>query len=678
MLSGGRSPATATPPSAARARKEGYRVGWDVHESKSEHVEENFLQNEGAEETVALVPCNDEEGSDSVYFREDAGTLSLGDKLLGDSGCIRLMQEIANSATLVRLDLRGNHIATDGAEAIANALRTNRTLRFLSLEWNRIGACDGGVRSLASSLEINQTLQDLDLRNNQIGPDGGLSLGRALRQNCGLRRLDLRWNELGTSGGRALANAVSEGNHTVREVLVTGNGVIGVHAQALRDAVARNAHPRVQEAVDDEKLENFARKLRLSSETSLTCQTAEDLVLVTREAAAKLRKDEAVEDHHVFADRVVELEVQVKRLQDALEAARADLVSERDARNEALQQVKTAHDQAAAASDAKERSHNALLKERSDCKMAQDEASKAKTKVTELESEQAALRARVEELEAAHDSQVRATEREAQQRSSIEMALSSVREERGELLRKLDEERALASRAREDAFTKQLEFEEGSIRQRDASAAEVRKLERQLDEARIAHSAEVDKLRREKEALEEKVARATREGIESAARQVSETQVAHAEEMVRVQSAADAARQDAVVALRKQQAEEIARLETEHEARTAREVAVACEQAVEKALAETVRVEVAKASKELSAVHKRNLWECEKRVREEAKIQAETLSDRHEQEVYRLEAEVARAKDQVRDLEQSHREELAKLQERARRALGDVFRLAPS
>jgi len=167
----------------------------------------------------------------------------------------------------------------------------------------------------------------------------------------------------------------------------------------------------------------------------------------------------------------------------------------------------------------------------------------------------------------------------------------------------------------------------------------------------------------------------TRKARERGEHQCSELRAKHAEELARANLQAETSRQELTDKLKKEHQSYVSQREVEHEAQTAQAVAVACEQAVEQALAEAVRTEVANACKELASEHKSRLWELEKRIREEAKLQQEASENKHEQDTLRFEAEIARQKDHIRDLERSHREEVAKLQERARRALGDVFRL---
>ncbi len=57
------------------------------------------------------------------------------------------------------------------------------------MEWNCIGIWESGIKALADAININQTLEELDLRNNKVGSQGGVVLANALKTNSSLRRL---------------------------------------------------------------------------------------------------------------------------------------------------------------------------------------------------------------------------------------------------------------------------------------------------------------------------------------------------------------------------------------------------------------------------------------------------------------------------------------------------------
>ncbi|CAF1669056.1 unnamed protein product [Adineta ricciae] len=74
-----------------------------------------------------------------------------------------------------------NGIRAQGAQHIANALRTNTTLTTLHLDENEIGA--QGAQRIADALRTNTTLTNLNLSGNRIGAGGTQHIADALRTN---------------------------------------------------------------------------------------------------------------------------------------------------------------------------------------------------------------------------------------------------------------------------------------------------------------------------------------------------------------------------------------------------------------------------------------------------------------------------------------------------------------
>ncbi|KAF9391584.1 ATP-binding cassette, sub-B (MDR TAP), member 4 [Podila verticillata] len=90
--------------------------------------------------------------------------------------------------TLTTLDLKSNSIGDDGAQALAEALKTNNTLTALYLGDNSIG--DDGAQVLAEALKTNLTLTTLYLEDNSIGDNGAQALAEVLQTNltCKIHR----------------------------------------------------------------------------------------------------------------------------------------------------------------------------------------------------------------------------------------------------------------------------------------------------------------------------------------------------------------------------------------------------------------------------------------------------------------------------------------------------------
>ena len=76
---------------------------------------------------------------------------ALNAKMIRDCHVEALFKAV-NKYEVKQLDLRGNQLGDEGAEAIAGMLRTNRSLTFLVLEENKIG--DAGKRAVREARAI--------------------------------------------------------------------------------------------------------------------------------------------------------------------------------------------------------------------------------------------------------------------------------------------------------------------------------------------------------------------------------------------------------------------------------------------------------------------------------------------------------------------------------------------
>ncbi|CAM4841326.1 unnamed protein product [Rotaria magnacalcarata] len=68
--------------------------------------------------------------------------------------------------TLTHLGLNENKITDNGAQQLAEALKTNKTLTHLYLHQNQIK--DAGAQSLGEALKTNQTLKVLYIGGNKF------------------------------------------------------------------------------------------------------------------------------------------------------------------------------------------------------------------------------------------------------------------------------------------------------------------------------------------------------------------------------------------------------------------------------------------------------------------------------------------------------------------------------
>ena len=132
--------------------------------------------------------------------------LSLHGNTTGDSTAKALAGELQSPATqLSYVNLERCKITSLGAEALAGALQTNRSLTYLSLVESEILF---SATALAEAIRLNRTLTHLNLSWNDIGDLGTEVICKALQSNHGMTHLILDGNTIGDSGAVALAEAL--------------------------------------------------------------------------------------------------------------------------------------------------------------------------------------------------------------------------------------------------------------------------------------------------------------------------------------------------------------------------------------------------------------------------------------------------------------------------------------
>lgn len=124
------------------------------------------------------------------------------------------------------LDLTGNEITREGAIYLAKALSDNSTLTELILYNNRLG--DKGVRLLAFELSINNhTLKKLNLGFNDLTDDGAQHLAQMLKTNRTLTHIWLQENHIGDQGTQSLAAVLARQNWTLQCLALFSNKSLG-------------------------------------------------------------------------------------------------------------------------------------------------------------------------------------------------------------------------------------------------------------------------------------------------------------------------------------------------------------------------------------------------------------------------------------------------------------------
>mmetsp|Transcript_7889 Transcript_7889/g.15665 ORF Transcript_7889/g.15665 Transcript_7889/m.15665 type:complete len:394 (-) Transcript_7889:45-1226(-) len=184
--------------------------------------------------------------------------LSLYNNCLGQQGVEVLAQALSKpDCALQCLDLGWNDIGAEGADSLAEILKTNRSIKRLYLQNNSIGT--DGLKPLAAAVETNSTLEILDIGFNQvtesnlgaltimleecrlielnlsdnvIGPDGARRIAQAMDLNVSINSLNLQNTSIGSTGSAAIANLLMN-NRTLRQLNLGNNAVCLAGAEAL-------------------------------------------------------------------------------------------------------------------------------------------------------------------------------------------------------------------------------------------------------------------------------------------------------------------------------------------------------------------------------------------------------------------------------------------------------------
>ena len=83
---------------------------------------------------------------------------------------------------------------------------------------------------------FSRVLNKILLSCNKIKDEGAIALGEALKMNKSLKELELMECGIGPNGGKALAAALSEGTAVLTKLNARGNDVGDEGEKVLRDA----------------------------------------------------------------------------------------------------------------------------------------------------------------------------------------------------------------------------------------------------------------------------------------------------------------------------------------------------------------------------------------------------------------------------------------------------------
>ncbi|CAF1115778.1 unnamed protein product [Didymodactylos carnosus] len=128
--------------------------------------------------------------------------LYISNSNISNEGVASIAGALKISNTLTRLNIADNNILNEGATAIAHALTINKTLTRLSISKNNIS--NEGATSIADALKINKTWTDLYISDNNISNEGAASIVDTLKINKTLTDLDISNNNILDEGKRAI------------------------------------------------------------------------------------------------------------------------------------------------------------------------------------------------------------------------------------------------------------------------------------------------------------------------------------------------------------------------------------------------------------------------------------------------------------------------------------------
>ncbi|CAE8595672.1 unnamed protein product, partial [Polarella glacialis] len=153
-------------------------------------------------------------GGYSTFLKaqESSPTLVLAHAGIGDKGVLEVAHFLAGSPCLVRLDLTGCGITSEGLLHLAEALRLSVMLESLVLRHNAITsgpAGEAGLAALCHAVHDSPSMRHLDLRHCGLsGPAAAGHVGGILQGNQKLSHLELSWNSLGPSAGQVLLDNI--------------------------------------------------------------------------------------------------------------------------------------------------------------------------------------------------------------------------------------------------------------------------------------------------------------------------------------------------------------------------------------------------------------------------------------------------------------------------------------
>ena len=137
-------------------------------------------------------------------------TIDLYGNKFGAEGVRAFSEVIANENSAVEiLDLGSCGMTDLGAEALAEALKKNKTVRKVNIHSNT-GITSQGIGAIAKALGTNSCIASFTLTDGVLDCDGASLLAQALRTNSALKDINLGFNKKMGTGAAEIACALKE------------------------------------------------------------------------------------------------------------------------------------------------------------------------------------------------------------------------------------------------------------------------------------------------------------------------------------------------------------------------------------------------------------------------------------------------------------------------------------
>ena len=117
--------------------------------------------------------------------------LDISENKIGDNGIANIATALRINTTMKELNISWCNMLDYGAELLAKALATNRSLHTLYVNSY---ISDNGIAHIATALRTNNTLKTLTIGEETITDEGALSLAAALTANSSMEHLELYWS----------------------------------------------------------------------------------------------------------------------------------------------------------------------------------------------------------------------------------------------------------------------------------------------------------------------------------------------------------------------------------------------------------------------------------------------------------------------------------------------------